>query len=558
MRSVYWALIIDDSPGQAEAAAKVFRQNGITAEAFTVPDEALKFATEHKGQIAFVMFDYLLKGSKGTTYARTFRAQKLATDIALATAYSDTIPLDEMEEMQRLGISVYDKPVNLPQLIRDKLQAYCLESPEQITSENTAGIPRKPLDESPERISPQNTAGLPRKSLDESTVSALTRTFQSEFELLRNRIKELSSLDQRTAKIEGLIEGRHQRETMAVGKRQIGVALAMGLLGAVLAIALFFIGQRSCGSKDKATNATESNAAFILAENPVPLSSLTIIADKRGLFKAHGLDLEVRAFPSGKLALDAVVDGGAAFGTVAETPIMFAAFAGLPIVVVGTIGSSDLDCRVVARMDLGVRKPADLKGKKVATAIGTSAEFFMHAFLSSNGLSDSDVQVVTLKPQEMVTALLGGNIAAFFIWQPYIYQAQQALGTRAIVFNGKDVYTETFNIVTTRDFATKHPETVRAFLRSLLDAEDFSAKTPSEAISLVAGYTGMDEAVMKNVWPEFNFRVMLQPLLLKFLSQEAEWAIHTGKVNSAVSPDFRHILDTEPLNALRPDAVTIQ
>ncbi len=301
----------------------------------------------------------------------------------------------------------------------------------------------------------------------------------------------------------------------------------------------------------------ESPIKVILAENPVPLSSVTIVAKAKGFFKNQGLDVVVKKLTSGKLALDAVLGGGADFATVAETPLMYAGFVKLPAVVLATFTYSDNDCKVAARRDLGIEKPIDLKGRKVATFVGTSAEFFMNAFLNGHSLSASDVQVVTLQPSDMPTALERGDIAAFFIWEPHIYNARRIGGDKVIVFTGQEFYTETFNLAATRKYVTNNPEVPKKMLSALLEAEYFIRDHPDEAITIVSEVTGMDRTVLKDIWQDFTFQVVLDPFLLKYLKLQAQWAIKSEIVKDTTVPDYRPMIFEQPLKDIKPEAVRI-
>jgi ABC-type nitrate/sulfonate/bicarbonate transport system substrate-binding protein len=310
---------------------------------------------------------------------------------------------------------------------------------------------------------------------------------------------------------------------------------------------------------DKNVDGGTPPAKLILAENQFPQSAATIVAYRKGYFRDHGLDVDVRRFPSGKLALDAVLGGGANFATVAETPVVFAGFAKLPAVILATISYSSDSCKVAARKDLGVSKPSDLKGKRVATAVGTSAEFFMEAFLKGNGLSRSDVQVVTLKPEDMPAALSRGDIAAFFIWEPYIYLAEKILGDRLMVFSGQKFYTETFNLATTKEYAGQNPEVVKKVLEALIDAENYIRSQPTDAVATVADQIGMDQEVLQKIWPAYHVGIVLDQFLIKEMQEEADWAVRSQKVRAGSSiPDFYKMIDPEPLRRIKPEAVEIR
>lgn len=321
----------------------------------------------------------------------------------------------------------------------------------------------------------------------------------------------------------------------------------------VVFIALIFLlfSYSSCENKQQPSK-------IILAENPVPLSSITIIAKDKGFFSEEGLDVEVRNLTTGKLCLDAVIGGGADFATVAETPLMRAGFADQKVNVSATIASSNNDCKVIARKDKGISEPKDLKGKKVATVVGTSADFFMSSFLTAKGLSTKDVSVTNLQPPDMVTALIRGDIDAFFIFEPHIYNAKKQLGDNAIIFTGQDVYTETFNIAVTEKFANENPDTIKRFLNALIKAENFIKTNKEEAIAIVSKRTGMDSNILSEIWGDFRFEIVLEPSLLDYMNKEGQWAVETGTATGSTIPDYRKMIRTKELQELKPGAVTIK
>jgi NitT/TauT family transport system substrate-binding protein len=295
-----------------------------------------------------------------------------------------------------------------------------------------------------------------------------------------------------------------------------------------------------------------------LAENPVPVSALTILAKQNGYFRDQGLDVEVKRFTSGKLCLDAVLGGGADFATVAETPLVFVGFTEQKVYVITTIEWSNNNIKVLARKDGGITKPQDLRGKRVATFVGTSAEFFLSAFLGKYALSLKDVSVTNLKPPDMVTAITRGDLDAYAIWEPYIYDGKRQLGDKGLVFEARDIYVETFNIAIKQDFALGHPELVEKFLQALLKAERYIAEKKEEAIAKVADSIGMDRVTLGQIWGDFNFGLVLDQSLLTYMSREAEWATQTGtSPPGRPIPDYKHMIYDSPLKRIQPHGVTL-
>ena len=71
---------------------------------------------------------------------------------------------------------------------------------------------------------------------------------------------------------------------------------------------------------------------------------------------------------------------------------------------------------VVAGKD--IKTPQDLAGKTVATRVGSTGSWFISEYLTKNKVDPKTVTVKNLDTQVLPAALCGGEIAAFFIWQP--------------------------------------------------------------------------------------------------------------------------------------------
>ena len=274
------------------------------------------------------------------------------------------------------------------------------------------------------------------------------------------------------------------------------------------------------------TDKTTKNTSITLALSPTPLSTLPIVAHAQGFFRQHHLDVKLVNFSAGKLALDAVIGGNADFATVAETPVMYAGLAGLKVELIATIVSSSTDLKLIARSDR-FSQPSELKGKKVSAFIGTAGEFFMDAYLKKHRLSRNDVEVVSLRPPEMVTALVTGDIDAFFSWEPNIHKAKQQLSNNAWTDTVPELYTLTFNIAAQPHYLDTHAKEAQAFLAALVQAEAYVQQHPEHSMALVSQYTGMEISLLTSIWSGYQFGVRLEQHLANTLLQQAQWA--TGK-----------------------------
>lgn len=186
---------------------------------------------------------------------------------------------------------------------------------------------------------------------------------------------------------------------------------------------------------------------FVFAEGMQPIAGPLYVAEKLGYWRELGLDVTLVPFSSGRLCLDAVLSGKAQAGTVAETPVMNAAFRGTPIAIIATIYDSDRNTKVLTLKSNGIDTPEKLKGRKVGVSLGTNGEYFMDLFLAHYGLRRTDLEVINLRPEDMAISIIHGNVDAIFTWEPHIQNAKDQLSDRTIVFNNDGLYTETYNVV---------------------------------------------------------------------------------------------------------------
>lgn len=298
---------------------------------------------------------------------------------------------------------------------------------------------------------------------------------------------------------------------------------------------------------------------LVLAVNVTNYSAPVYIALAKNFWKEEGLNVTKKGFAAGRFNLEAVLGGGADFGTVAESPMVFAGLTGQKALIAGTIATGDNDNKIIARRDHGISSPQDLKNKKIGTTVSTAAEYFLYLFLKKNGMKMSDVKLINLKPAELPSAVINGDVDAIAAWEPFVINSERTLGEEAITFADKGLYDQTFHIVITEDFAQKNPNTVKAILRGLIKAEKFLTTNRKEALDIVSKEVGLDTETLDKLFKEMKFSVKLDQSVIKLMNEEAQWAIEVGHAKKGAKvPDFRSMFYIKALKEISPAIVTIQ
>ncbi len=214
-------------------------------------------------------------------------------------------------------------------------------------------------------------------------------------------------------------------------RRPIHLPLVASLVGGVLAAAAL----SGCGAS--------ANADAVRDDGSVDLSKVTLtVGDQKGgsqaLLSAAGdlkdlpYKVDWKPFTSGPPLLDAVSSGAVDVGGVGNTPPLFAIDQGKKLKVVSAYSQGATGDALVVPKGSKLKDVADLKGKKVAVAKGSSANYNLLAQLDKAGLSFKDVTPVYLQPSEALAAFKGGSVDAWAIWDPFTSQAEIDAGARVL------------------------------------------------------------------------------------------------------------------------------
>ena len=158
----------------------------------------------------------------------------------------------------------------------------------------------------------------------------------------------------------------------------------------------------------------------------------------------------------------------------------------------------------------------------------------------------------------MVVALIKGDVDAFIVFEPSPSIVRKELGEdKVTVFAPNNLYGETWNIVVKKDFEEQNPITIKRFLGALIKAEAFKRENPEESLEIVSKLSETDTNILIDMMKKQRHGVVLNKLLTKQLSKEAEWAIEQGLSTNKDIPDYDEYINPGHLRGINPKRVTI-
>lgn len=150
---------------------------------------------------------------------------------------------------------------------------------------------------------------------------------------------------------------------------------------------------------------------------------------------------------------------------------------------------------VVVRADSPYYQLSDLKGKSISVPFGSAAHGMLLKAMEDHGWKDDFWQLSSQSPEVGTTNLQQGKIDAHADFVPFA-DLLPYRGFARQIFSGVETKVPTFHgVVVRKDFADKYPEVVVAYLRALMEADDWLRKNPKLAAEKIQQWTGIEKEV---------------------------------------------------------------
>jgi NitT/TauT family transport system substrate-binding protein len=192
------------------------------------------------------------------------------------------------------------------------------------------------------------------------------------------------------------------------------------------------------------------------------------LAAEAGLFKKHGVDVEIKFIPQKERHLTVAAGATQAVATTVDTFIAWTA-AGVPLTQVLLLDKSKGGDGLAVRSNFN--KITDLKGKTIAVdGAGTTPYFTLLAFMKRNGMSPKDVQFATLGPQPAAQAFIAGQYDAALTYEPYLSSVRNAPNAGKILVTTLDYPVVVDMVAFQPDYIKKNPKVVQGVVNGFFDA----------------------------------------------------------------------------------------
>lgn len=278
-----------------------------------------------------------------------------------------------------------------------------------------------------------------------------------------------------------------------------------------LGISLFVSACQNSTSQSAATNPAASPASaqpVVLRIGHQKFDPLTLVKAKGNLearLKPLGVaSVKWTEFPSGPPMLEALNAGSIDFARTGDTPPVIAQAAGVPLVYVGGSAPKSKSSAVLVKQNSPIKTIADLKGKRIAFAKSSSANYLIVKVLESSGLAWEDIQPVYLAPADARSAFEQGSVDAWVVWDPFYAAAQVQAGARVLRDSEGLVANRDFYL-STKTFAEPHAAVIDAIRAETQAIAAWADANPTQVAKLLSPLLKLDTSILEVVTKRRNY-----------------------------------------------------
>lgn len=224
-----------------------------------------------------------------------------------------------------------------------------------------------------------------------------------------------------------------------------------------------------------------------------------VILKERGTLDSRlneiGVNVTWTEFPAGPQMLEALNVGSVDFGTVGETPPVFAQAAGADLVYVAHQPPAPTAEAILVHKDSPIQSVADLKGKRVALNRGSNVHYLLVKALEEAGLGIRDIQTAFLPPADARAAFERGSVDAWVIWDPFLAAAEAALDARTLR-HGEGLVSNHEFYIAARPLAEQYPEIVKIIVEEIQAIDRWAQSNLQEVADFLAPSVGLPSEVV--------------------------------------------------------------
>jgi sulfonate transport system substrate-binding protein len=329
---------------------------------------------------------------------------------------------------------------------------------------------------------------------------------------------------------------------MIMKKKLLSLLLVTALGASVLA---------GCGSNS--SSSSESNSNEVASNNAVEGISATevniaiqpsgafiplYIAKENGWIEdalaEYGVEVNWTSFESGPPINESLAAGSSDIGVLGDVPTVSGIAAGQDNVVFQTTAEGTRAYAILIPADSSVSSVAELKGKTIATVVGSTGHNLFEKALSKEGLDVSkDVNLVNISAGDAATVLGTGEADAVAIWEPNVTRLTES-GVAKVLTYGGDVDLLGVNvIVANRAFAEANPLILQIITEQYERGIDAISSLDGDVLDSIGEYLSLDNDQVLTVAGNWDYKTSIDDEDVAGLQDTIDFLVKIGNLTES-------------------------
>ena len=263
---------------------------------------------------------------------------------------------------------------------------------------------------------------------------------------------------------------------------------------AAVVVVVGLVGLAGCGGGDGGSTASSSSGGAKLSKVSLGFSAWPgwfpwQVAEEKGIFTKHGLDVDLRYFESYTDSLNALATGNIDGNSQTLNDTISSVSGGSKQSIVLTNDNSTGNDQIIVAP--GIAKVDDLKGKAVAIEEGTVDHYLLLLGLQRAGLGPSDIDLKPLPTADAAAAFASGQVDAVGAFSPFTDTAITREGSKVLFSSADFPGAIPDHLVMDSSFVQKRPADVQKLIDAWFETLDYIAANRDQATAIMAKRAGV-------------------------------------------------------------------
>lgn len=314
-------------------------------------------------------------------------------------------------------------------------------------------------------------------------------------------------------------------------------------------------------SEGAAVDNTEGDADLVITASEVniaiqPSASFTplyIVREKGWLEEAlaeYNVTVNWNDFESGPPMNESLAAGASDIGVIGDVPVVSAIAAGQNNPVIAIASHAPASYGVVVAADSDITSAADLKGKTLATTIGSTSHEHIDMLLAVNGIDiNTDIQLVNISTGDAATVLANHEADAVALWEPNITRLVDS-GAAKLIATGDDCGLLGVNpIVARAEFADQNPGIIKIYIEQFARAVKEFDNLDQETLQKIADDLSLTPEQVLSIKPKYDYVVRITDEDAPNLQKTIQFLVKIGNldeeydINNFIRPEYTQNAD---------------